>query len=339
MLPYVQMLIRHDDFSEAGRQFSQLEELVANAKQAASPALKQTVTALKARLLVQSGQQEQAVKLLEGMLPRPLPPSQLHLLLDVARLLEELNLNDAAEKLLSEYISQEPRGVVDMAAFAGRRGDVTKAFSLLDQGRKARPINDILTVGLDTLRRNPEQASKERFASLHAWAEAALENEANPLPIKLFQAEIYDLEGRQADAVKIYREALTAKESNPMQRAIVENNLAFILATTKADGAEALKLADEAMHIVGPTADLLDTRALAYLAQGKTDQALDDLQLATADSPSGSKFFHLAQAEKQANHLDAAREALAKAQKAGVALGQFSPTERRLYSQLVDELK
>ncbi len=339
LLPFAQLLIRHDEFDDAARWVDHMEELVAKAKVSVNPSVKQSIEILRARLLVKKGENEKAVELLEGFLPRPLPQNQLALLENVSRVLEELGLNDAAQKLLEQYVAQEPSGKLALAAFIARRGDVDKAFKMLEECRKSSPASAILTTALMALRQQPAAASIERLKMLEGWAEEGMQNEANPQRIRLVLAELYDLEGRSSDAVKIYREALADTKTTSYDRAVVSNNLAFLLAVTKENAGEALSLTNDAIRIVGPTADLLDTRALAYMAQGKLDQALADLRLAAADNPSGSKYFHLAQAEKQAQNIDAARDALAKAQQAGLQVGQFSPAERKLYTQLTAELK
>ena len=339
LLPFTQMLIRHDEFDDATRWVDHMEELVAKAKGPVNPSVKQSVDVLRARLMVKNGQSEQAVELLEGFLPRPLPQSQLAMLERVSRLLEELGLNDAAEKLLEQYVAQDPSAKLAMAAFVARRGDLDRAFKLLEESRKSSPASAILTTALMALRQQPGAASNERLKMLESWAEEGMQNEANPQRIRMVQAELFDLEGRSSDAIRIYREALADPKTSTFDRAVVANNLAFLLAVTKEDAGEALTLTNEAIQVVGPTADLLDTRALAYMAQGKLEQALADLRLAAADNPSSSKYFHLAQAEKQAQNLDAARDALAKAEQAGLQVGQFSPAERKLYTQLTAELK
>ena len=339
LLPFSQMLIRHEEYDDASRWIDRMEDLAANSPGAVSPSAKQSITILRSRILAKKGQTDEAVKLLEGFLPRPLAPNQLGLLENVAKLLEELGLYDAAEKQLEQYVAQEPSGQLAMASFVARRGDIDKAFKLLAESRKSNLASAILTTALGALRRQPAAASPERLKLLETWANEGMQNEANPQRIRLLLAELYDLEGRSSDAIKIYREALADEKTSAVDRAIVSNNLAFLLAVTKENANEALTLTNDAIKVVGPTADLLDTRALAYMAQGKVDLALTDLRVAATDAPSGSKYFHLAQAEKQAKNLDAVRDALAKAQEAGLQVGQFSPVERKLYTQLTDELK
>ena len=73
-------------------------------------------------------------------------------------------------------------------------------------------------------------------------------------------------------------------------------------------------LADWTSHFAEPKqAELLDTRATVYLAQGRAEQAVADLEAATRDAPSGDRFFRLARAYKQANNLRAANTAWRKA--------------------------
>jgi tetratricopeptide (TPR) repeat protein len=341
LYPFAQMLLLHGEYEDAGRWIDRLDDLINTSKTPVPNTFKQSVAVLRARLLVQNGQKEEAFKTLDGLLPRPLPPNQLRVLGDVSRLMEELDLLDGAEKLLTEFVGQDPRGVTQMAAFVGRRGNVDKAFELLEQGRKSEPIIAILPTAMECLRRNPDQATKERFQLLEGWAKQAAEEEANPQQIRMILAELYDLEGNSQAAIQTYRDVLADPNVSDMQKALVKNNLAFLLATVKArpdSPAEAARLVSEAIRVLGPTADLLDTRAVTLLAQGKAEQAIADLLAATSDSPSSSKFFHLAQAQKLANDPTAARQSLAKAEELGVTGGQLGPSEQKLYKQLADEL-
>jgi predicted Zn-dependent protease len=118
----------------------------------------------------------------------------------------------------------------------------------------------------------------------------------------------------------------------------VKNNLAFVLAITKENAPEALKLIGESISFMGPSSDLLDTRGIVHLNQGDVKQAVADLRKSVGDDPSMSKYFHLAQAEKEANNLPAAREALAQAKQMGIDPVGMTPLERKGYEQLAAEL-
>jgi len=342
LIAFANLLVQHEEYDDASRWLERLDELL-KTMQARTVQFQQRVAhELKARVLVKTGHPEEAVQLLQTLVPSPLPPNQLGMLAEVSRILEGLEQYDAAEKMLKEYVSLEPRGTIDMAAFLGRRGQVDLAFDMLTEARKNQSVAELLPCALEALRRHPEQATKERFKMLEDWALSGVQVEADAQQIKLLMAEMYDLQGRYSEVIQIYRDLLNNKESTAMQLAIVKNNLAFLLAVTKqqpGSGAEALKLISDAMKVMGPTPDLLDTRALAYLAQGNAKLAVADLRSAATDTPSVAKYFHLAQAEKQANNVEAAREALAQAQELGVDLNRFTPLEKKSYAELVDQLK
>jgi tetratricopeptide (TPR) repeat protein len=257
-------------------------------------------------------------------------------------MMEALGLNEGAERLLNDYMSHEPRGTIAMASYVGRRGDVDRAFVLLEEARKNQPMIEILPCALEALRGHRDKATKERFKMLEEWVAEGLSVESNPQQIKLLLAELYDLQGKYADVIKTYREILADKDANSYQRALVKNNLAFVLAITKENAAaldEALKITDEAISVLGPTSDLLDTRGLVYLNMGKSKEALGDLRTSIAADASSTKYFHLALAEKQAGNVDAAKTALAKAVEMGVDANQFTPLEKSNFDKLTIELK
>ena len=236
-------------------------------------------------------------------------------------------------------MSQEPRGAIAMAAFVGRRGDVDKSFVLLEEARKNQPVIEILPVALEALRLHRDKASAEKFKLLEEWVQSGLQDEANTQHIKMLLAEVYDLQGRYTDVIKTYKEVLASKDITNFQRAQVQNNLAFIYALLKENAADAVKMTNEAMQVMGPVSDLLDTRALAYLAVGKPKEAVADLQTAIADAPSGGKYFHLALAEQQAGNLEGARAALAKSEELGANVNQLTELEKKSYNKLVAALK
>jgi tetratricopeptide (TPR) repeat protein len=200
---------------------------------------------------------------------------------------------------------------------------------------------DILPVALANIRAFPEKATPEQFKQFEQWAKTALEQTNDQERLKMLLAELYDLEGRYDEVTKIYRELLANEKTSRVIRAYAQNNLAFILAAVNPSperGAEAEKLIEQAIAIMGPTSDLLDTRALTYLAQGKVDQAAADLKAAVGDQPTTSKYYHLAQVEKKMGNVDGAKAAIAKAVELHGDRNQFTPVERRGYEQLKSEL-
>src|SRR5262249_23478008 len=101
---------------------------------------------------------------------------------------------------------------------------------------------------------------------------------------------------------------------------IVLNNFAYLvtLAGSNSQGdTDALKLIEEAGQILGPTTDILDTRSAIYIASKQYQKAIRDSEYAVTDSPSPSKYFHLAAARLYAGENKAALEAWDKASELG----------------------
>jgi tetratricopeptide (TPR) repeat protein len=147
-------------------------------------------------------------------------------------------------------------------------------------------------------------------------------------------ANIRSLQGRYQDAEAQYRQSFAHDQTNsgPL------TNLAWLLVRREGKGTEALTLVTEAIRKDGPTADLLDTRALAYMAKGQSELAIKDLEDAIAMHPSPLKHVHLAQAYLMANKRSNARSALEDAKAAGLREDSLSPLERVNCERLVQEL-
>ncbi|REK11586.1 MAG: hypothetical protein DWQ37_13820 [Planctomycetota bacterium] len=336
-----EMYFEHDDISNAETFTKNAEDLIAEAPSSYPERVRVSARLMRAKLLKAEGNEKEAVALLEDLLPRPLPQNQLSRLDSLAKQMEQLGLYEGAEGILEEYVSLDPRGKIAMAAFQGRRGNIDKAFALLQESRNSEPAIQVLPVANEILRLYPDAATPERFKLLEGWAQSATETQTNPQRVKLLLAELYDMQGRYDEVEKIYREVLADPNTRPIDKAQVENNLAFILTIanpTPERGAEALELVESAIDYLGPLSDLLDTRALAHLAKGDTEQAAKDLRLAAADRPSTIKYYHLAQVEKRLGNMDAARDALAKAEELHGEHNPFTPLEREGFKQLQQEL-
>ena len=68
-------------------------------------------------------------------------------------------------------------------------------------------------------------------------------------------------------------------------------------------------------------------------------QAVDDLNLAVVDQPSGTKFFHLARAYQLNNDSQAAQDALKKAiDNYDLKVEDLPPLEQPAFRQLTEQL-
>ncbi len=122
--------------------------------------------------------------------------------------------------------------------------------------------------------------------------EDAARQHPNTHSIQFDLANLRILQGRYADAEAIFRAIHERDKSlaGPM------NNLAWILTMRGSHSDEALALIQRAIDLEGETPDYLDTRAIALLASGQPEPAIQDLKNAVAVDPKPEKFFHLARA-------------------------------------------
>ena len=329
---FAQLLLKHDDVENAERWVARLAAIQPDS----------VVTAqLQAAVLVKKGQPEKAITLLSRLIKR-YTADQLPRLVTVTTVLEELGQYTAAEKILRDFAAEEPRATLALAAFLARRGSTEEALALCGKARKTHPLTSIIQVGLGTLRQRPQEVSKANHDLIQSWIEKALVDDPDSSNLQLQVADFRDLEGNYAEVIKLYRALLARNDVTEQRKAIVQNNLAFILATAEGplrDPDDALKLVQNALRVLGPSGDLLDTRAMAYLAQGKSKEALADLLVAVADNPSPTKFMHLAMAQKQAGDKVAATKAMKDAQDAKLDPATLSKPERKNYDLLIKEFK
>ena len=329
---YVQMLLNHDTSPTAVKPWlERLEKLNPDAR---------AVTAIKAQLLMKKGQVDEGIKLLEGMIPRPLPKEQLGRLREVAAMLERLEQYDAAKKLLVEFAEKAPGGSLTLATFLARHGTLDEA---LDQCEAALKENvsplAVISTAVAVLKKRLGEAGPEHFVRVDDWFSRALKDHPDAKTVRLRLAGFLDLQGNLDEAVKQYRDLLARDDLTDHERALVGNNLAFMLAASKTDGKEALRLVNNAMAVLGPSSTLLDTRAVAYLAVDQPQTAVTDLRRAIVEGPSATRYFHLA----LAHHEQGDRQAALRALKVGRENHQLSAdivprVERDKYLKLIGAL-
>ena len=101
---------------------------------------------------------------------------------------------------------------------------------------------------------------------------------------------------------------------------------------------ESLKLANEAIDVLGLTSDLLDTRAMAYYGEGDLPKAIAEATKAIEDAPSSGKYLHLALFEFKAGERGAARDAFRMAHEMKLKPAELPKSERQFYELLRKEL-
>jgi len=337
---YVKILLDQDNANEAIKWVQKLQE-------AKPQDLK--VYLLMAEVLSKQGKKTEALSMLKRMIPQKITKDNMHYLREIAGLCEAFEQFDEAEQLYQEYAQKDPQaGSLYLAGFLGRRGKVDESFALLQKVLRKNTVLPISELAIAILRANQAKVTAEQFALVDKWIKqglnvvAGMAENGQPNPgefvLKLRQAELRDLQGQYDEVMKLYEELLSRSDIDDRRKAIVLNNLSFLLAVKTNNGDRALKLVDDAIKILGPTSDLLDTRAMAHMARGDGKNAVEDLDLAMHGSVEPMKLFHLALAQSQAGNAEKAAEAWQKAKENKFSADQLSEPERKLYDQLRSKL-
>ncbi|HEV2968642.1 MAG TPA: tetratricopeptide repeat protein [Pirellulales bacterium] len=342
MALYLTQLLQHDEADEAELWIRRLEQIAPNEFATAS---------LKAELLVKHGQVDAAIQTLRDALARQeLPPAEAtKKALLVAARLEELSRgatgpdrSPAADKLLAEAesmyrksVGEQPEQQLALAGFLARRGRFDESLSLLEAtGTKADP-NSLAQAIVELVESDPAVAPSAPRSPLENLLLAAVDRTDHAPALLIALADLRIRQERFDDAIKTYREVLKKDASNVVSM----NNLAMLLALEKKQLDEALQLVDQAIAAAGPLPALLDSRASVYLALGKPQQALTDLEQALSAEPRPNREFHRALACYQLGQTQAAAQALHEARKKGLKPENLNPMERPAYQELAAKLQ
>jgi tetratricopeptide (TPR) repeat protein len=304
---YARSLLQHGATAEAGQVIDRLEQLE---KSRQVPAGAFGSVELRAEALEAAGRGRQALTLLNSWARRPGAP---------------------------------PERLLQGAALQGRLGDLSQAFDTCQEAGKSCPPEAVAAAGIAILRASqpggkggaPADVWRAQAGRVEGWLNEGIKAQPARAVLRLQLADMMDLVGRGGEAEALYRQVLQQDDKNP----VALNNLAWLLSRQDGKQQESLQLINRAIELYGPQADLLDTRALVYLALGQGPPAVADLRRAVADAPSPSTYFHLVRAHQLTRDTRSALAVLNQASAAGLTVDQLHPTERDTYRRVVAELK
>jgi len=316
----------------------------------------------RARLMDAAGEKERALAMLEKLAPRPFDEKQAARVRLVAATLEEIGQIQPAEKLLAELIEKVPAARLDLARLLGRQGQIGKALDQCQAAVKEKVSwSQVIETALAVVEQNRSRADEQDLQRLRPWSTEALHEQPKEHALQLAHARVLGLLGLENELVEFYRALLANAELPDRETAIVQNNLAYMTAvrqlsqsqrtpTSKAgtakadtkqeDASAALALSDKAIAVLGPNAQLRDTRGLALLAAGRAAEAIEEFQQALKEQRTGLTYYHLALAQLAGNNKKAAAEAMDSATKAHhLQPAEIPSFEQAQYREMMAKLK
>jgi tetratricopeptide (TPR) repeat protein len=328
-LNYATKLLAKGDrlaLAEAVRQVNKLRELAPN-----SPA----TFDLTVRLAGKLGRQQQVRADLLKRVPniqeiQELDQNTAQSLARFANLFVALGDLDSAEKIYTDLAERDPAMVFELAKFLGEHRDPEQCFTKLHEVYRPSDVNQVISVALGVARARRETIGDKYDADIQRWLDTALRENPDSIPLWVTQADLYDLQKKYEEAADVYRKLLARNDLVGFRRAVVLNNLAFLLAldtSAKSSSDDPLELVQEAAEIIGPNSDILDTRAVVFISQKDYKSAIRDLEFAVTDGPTASKYFHKAEAHLYDGQNKAAVDAWEKAEELGLSRDSINRME------------
>lgn len=341
---YVKMLIDHREYKEAE---SMLERLIK-----IQPDNSKSLSVIQLLIQVLSGQdkKEQAVNWLQSQLPKDmdsLGAEHLDTIRTYANLFNLIGEPKTAETLLRQHLaiaqkSEDPAKTNEsaflLASQLAQYGDVEDAMNLLDKMFSQSKSPQVLNIALSLLSQRRDLIGSTKDATVENWLNRALQEEPESISLLSLMARFREIQNNHKEAESIYRQLLRRQEVQGEHRGILLNNLAFLLALQKKDLDDASRFVEEGIKLFGPTAEMLDTRAVVKIARKDTSGAIEDLKLALLDKPTASQYFHLAQAYLLAGDKQLATDAWNKGKELDLGPKSLSDLEHEEYERIRKEI-
>ncbi len=336
---YIEMLLQKDSAVQAVRHLKKLMQL--------KPDNINTLD-LIAKVAAKTGKQADARQALLRTLPKDLSTlddTELPRVDKIADLLvDELNDKETAFKLYRYLVSRDSAKVLKLAEFIGVHQEIEQCFALLDQVYTPESAPAVVQTAIKVIRAREEDAGNLFDDRIRHWLDTALRRDPESIPLLMQQAEFNDIQQAYKKAADGYRKLLSRRDLRGRGRAIVLNNLSYLLALQDDDAKRetAIRLVREAVEILGPSPDILDTRAVVFIANKQFDDAIEDLELSVTDNPTAAKYFHKAIAHLGAGQNNDALVAWKEALKLGLTKDSLGRIERKRFDEVksrIDELQ
>jgi tetratricopeptide (TPR) repeat protein len=327
---YIRMLLKRGRRSDLDQAENQLDKLVKLGP------LNSSTMELMARVAAKQGSVDKARAALLSVLPKKpedWKDDQLPLAERIGDLLLDLGEKDAAGYIYQELFKKnQGKFVLKMADFLGKHHEVEQGLGLLEKVYTPEQAPGVVQIALGILRHRRDDVGDIFDEKVGSWLERGLRENPESIPMLLQQAELYDLQSRYQEAAAVYQKLLARQDVVGRGRAIVLNNLSYLLALEgESASTDPMKLVEEAVRILGPTTDILDTRAVVRIARGDYEAAVADLELSVTDNPTESKYFHKAVAHLGAEQNSQAIESWDLAVEYGLTRDVINRLERERF--------
>lgn len=303
---------------------------------------------LTAKAADQAGQTKAAHDMLRKLVPADfsnLDPRTTAMVVRVAQLLTELKDYEGAESIYTRLSSRQGSTPVQkgvLAQFVGTHRDPAAGFEMLENLQHDLPPVMLVESAIQIVTAHRDQIGEGYDERVERWLSRSLRDDPDSIELILKQAAFRDLQGKYDQTEEIYRKLLDRSDVVGPIRAVVLNNLSYMIGLGVVEPKqpnEAAELINEAVRLLGPRSDILDTRAVIYMKRQDFKSAVEDLRLAVIDLPTDSKYFHLALAHLGLGQVTQAKEAWNQGVRHGLTRDSVNKLEQSDYDRAEAKLK
>jgi tetratricopeptide (TPR) repeat protein len=297
------------------------------------------VPQLRIRLAAAKGDMDEVRKQLVAITPNLQAPNDetLGLAYSVAMLAESIGDHEYALQLISFVAARQPGHELELAQFTAFYGPVDDGIRVLQQYFDMAK-DDVLGQAIGMLRSRRSEAPEKLDEFVNQMVRRARSDDPEAARRMVAEAESFEIQEKYDEAIAAYNRLLARDDVPRFVRASALNNFAFLLAMQKKDLDKALAGVNEAIEILGPISDVLDTRALVHFHSGEPQKAVEDLQLAVKMNATASKYFHLAQALLAVGDRNGAVAAWKEAEDRGISIETTPVVEQEDLRQFMEKI-
>ncbi|MGQ9505072.1 MAG: tetratricopeptide repeat protein [Thermogutta sp.] len=308
-----------------------------------------TALQLQTRLLVREGREEEALSAWDKKLENAIRSNRYSEAEAILNSAEGCGLITWAELGWTRLAETRKEALLGQALFLGGEKRMREALLLCEKATESLPVGMVASTAMTILRMNRSALEERDLQLVEKWLNAAKESAPNNKRLAIDYASYLNLAGRYEEVERAYRQLLARNDLSDMEKALIQNNLAYVLAaametaSTAASPArlqEAEDLIEKAIAILGPIGSFLDTRCVVRLALKKNQEALRDAQQAVLEDSSPLSYFHLVMALIAVGDTPTALREWQRARRDfGLSPQAIPPIERPKFQRIVEILE
>jgi S1-C subfamily serine protease/thiol-disulfide isomerase/thioredoxin len=221
-------------------------------------------------------------------------------------------------------------------------GDLQENLDKLAAVVGTQPYPLVVDAAVLLIQAHHSKATKPHLDLIEGWIQKGLEAEPDSFSLLLARNRLQQFQGNVPEAVRQLRELLKRKNLDKQQSIILKFELAQLLVMqsdrASKDAAEGLQLIDDVIFQADATMEMIDTRAMAYLASNMLPQARAEIAAVITNRPGPMAYFHLALIESASSNAPAAKDALQRATAAGLNTAPLTSFEQKQLQRLAKSL-